>query len=79
MPLLLWRTHESYEVLLLGGVTDETLSLVDPVVGSWPAGTRLVPCRFMFLPSTVDIDRVSARGAVVELEFIEQSEMLLPE
>jgi hypothetical protein len=79
--LMFWRSHEEYEIVRLLDIEEDgvTLTLENGLDRQWLINSRLVPLRFMFLVASVEIDRIADVGGTVDLEFIEQSEVLLPE
>ncbi len=70
VPVMLWKAHDDYEVVLLAAVDDDTtLSFVGPVARDWPVGTKVLSLQLMVLPAQVEIQRPARAMALATLEF----------
>lgn len=66
---ILWADTASYEVVQVADVAPGSITLALPTGNSWPAGTRLYPCRLAALTDAPSIPRKSDRLIQGQVRF----------
>lgn len=59
--VLLWGSATNYELVEVAGTAANAVTLANPTVNIWPAGTRVWPCRTAALTDTPQITRKNDR------------------
>lgn len=67
--VLLWGSPTNYELAEVASVTANAVTLANPTVNIWPAGTRVWPCRTAALTDTPQLTRKSDRLIEAQIRF----------
>lgn len=71
VPVLLWRAHDDWEVVVLAATDTDTLTLREGVERVWPVGTRVVPLQLMTLDEWPAQTRNARRVLTTSLNFLQ--------
>jgi len=67
--VILWRDTFLWELAVAETVSAGGITLVEPLVGSWPAGTRLIPIVIGILPQDAALDWLGLSAGLAPVEF----------
>lgn len=66
---MLWGSATQYELVEVGAITSDSITLAHATINTWPAGTRIYPCRVAALTDYPQLSRLNDRLATTTVRF----------